>query len=139
MPAKTDGNFIAGVDGKTGEFSINAPGITGKIALPKIKLDESAFRLNGVRLYPGSTIDGLNIDERDGDRKGEGSVRVTFESPADAAKVRDWFADKMAKADFKLSVDGTGLSGVDDEGRPVKVELTPAADGKTRGVITAGH
>lgn len=136
----TDGNFVAGVDGNSGQFSIDAPGFSGRISLPKIKLDESSFRLNGVKLYPGSTIGGMNIDARDEDKNGKGGgVRVTFDSPADPTTVRDYFADKLGKADFKLKVDGSGLSGTDDEGRPFRLELAPLEGGKARGVITAGH
>ncbi|OQW72144.1 MAG: hypothetical protein BVN33_13450 [Proteobacteria bacterium ST_bin13] len=134
-----DGNVTAGVDGKTGEVAINAPGFSGKITLPKLKLDSSDFEMNGVHLYPGSTISGMNIvahDGKDGDDKA--NVRVTFDSPAEPAVVRDWFFDRLGKADFKITKSGTGLKGTDEEDKPFALELTPAANGHSTGVIVAG-
>ncbi len=134
------GNVTAGVDGKTGQVSINAPGFSGKFSLPKIQLDAKNFDLNGVHLYPGSKIKGMSIfaDHGDGDEK-SGKVRVSFDSPADPATVRTWFADKLAKADFKLTASGDSLTGTDEKGDPISIKLTPAADGHSTGEIVAGH
>ncbi|OYY67754.1 hypothetical protein [Sphingomonas sp. 28-63-12] len=134
-----DGNVIAGVDGKTGEVAINTPGFSGKLTLPKLSLNSSDFDLNGVHLYPGSTISGMNIVAHDGKNGSDKSqVRITFDSPAAPAIVRDWFFDKLGKAKFTLTKDGTGLTGKDDEKKPFKLELTPAANGHSTGVIVAG-
>ncbi len=141
----SDGNesSVANVDGKTGEVSINAPGFKGKLSLPKLNLGGSDFSLNGVNLYPGSTIKTMNIsaqkDDTDPSGDGEkGSVRVVFDSPATPDKVIDYFADKLGKADFTLTRKDTGLTGTDDEKKPFSLVVTPAADGHSTGVITAG-
>ena len=80
----SDGNVVAGIDGKTGDMAINASGFSGKISLPKIHLDASDFDMNGVHLYPGSTISGMNIDAHDHGQgsDNDGTVKVSFESPA---------------------------------------------------------
>ncbi|MBX9729989.1 MAG: hypothetical protein K2X59_01560, partial [Sphingomonas sp.] len=123
----------------TGEVAINAPGFSGKITLPKLKLDSSDFEMNGVHLYPGSTISGMNIVGSEGkDGEGKGNVRVTFDSPAEPAVVRDWFFDRLGKADFTITKNGTGLKGTDEKNKPFALELTPAADGHSTGVIIAG-
>lgn len=136
-----DGNVSAGVNGGNGRVSIKAPGFSGQITLPKIQLDAGKFQMNGFNLYPGSKISGMNIDARDGEKEGEdrGQVRVTFESPAAPDTVRNWFEEKLSAADFKLSRRGGGLAGTDEEGKPFALELAPAGNGQTRGVITAGH
>lgn len=133
---------VANVDGKTGEVSINAPGFKGKVSLPKMNLGSENFSLNGVKLYPGSTIKTMNISANKGDSgAGEGDkdrVRVVFDSPATPDKVIDYFAEKLGKADFVLTRKGKGLTGTDDEQKPFSLEVTPAADGHSKGVITAG-
>ncbi len=133
---------VANVDGKTGEVSINAPGFKGKVSLPKLSLGGADFSLNGVELYPGSTIKTMNISANKGDSEtGSGdkdSVRVVFDSPATPDKVIDYFADKLGKADFKLTRKGKGLTGTDDEQKPFSLEVTPAAVGHSTGVITVG-
>ena len=132
-----DGNMIAGVDGKTGQVSFNAPGVSGKLKLPKIQLDAGNFDMNGVHLYPGSTISSMNIDAHDKPGSDDdGTVRVSFESPAAPAAVRDWFQQKLSGAGYKIRVDGNGLAGTSDEGKPFRIDLTPAGANHSSGTIT---
>jgi hypothetical protein len=136
----TDGNVTAGVDGKTGQMSLNVPGFSGRIKLPKIKLDAGDFDMNGVHLYPGSTISGMNIDARDNDANEDtGQVKVSFDSPASPDVVRAWFAEKLTTAgDFKLQSSGTGLSGTAEDGKVFKLDLAPTGDGKSKGTLVIG-
>lgn len=132
-----DGNMIAGVDGRTGQVSFNAPGVSGKLKLPKILLDAGNFDMNGVHLYPGSTISSMNIDahERPGSDD-HGSVRVSFESPAAPGAVRDWFRKKLSGAGYKIQVEGNGLAGTSGQGKPFRIDLTPAGANHSSGTIT---
>jgi hypothetical protein len=136
----SDGNVVASVDGNSGAVAINAPGFSGKIKLPKLHLDSKDFDMNGVHLYPGSTISAMNIDAHDGgkagDEKDEGIVRVSFASPASAATVRDWFQQKLSAAGFTLSASGNGLVGTTDDKKPFKLDLTPDGADKSKGTIT---
>jgi len=128
------------VDGKTGEMSIDAPGFSGKITLPKMKLGSDDFDLNGVKLYPGSTITTMNI-AANSDGKGEGKgdsrdkVRIVFDSPATPEKVIDYFADKLAAANFKLTKSGQSLKGTDEDNKPFMLDVKPAANGHSTGTI----
>ncbi len=136
----SDGNVVAGIDGNSGDMAIDAPGFSGKIKLPKIRLDASNFDMNGVHLYPGSTISGMNIDAHDrgpGSDDG-GTVKVTFDSPAQPDTVRAWFEQKLNAAGFTVKTDGTGLSGTTDEKKPFTLDLRPVGTDHARGVITIG-
>ena len=136
----SDGNVVAGIDGKSGEMAINAPGFSGKINLPKIHLDASDFDMNGVHLYPGSTVSGMNIDAHDHGQGSDddGTVKVTFESPAAPDTVRAWFEQKLNGAGFHVKADGTGLSGTTDEKKPFSLDLSPVGADHAKGVITIG-
>jgi len=137
----TDGNVLAGVDGKTGQVSLDVPGFSGKIKLPKVTLDAKNFEMNGVHLYPGSTISGMNIDAKDNGSGGKdsGVVKVSFDSPAAPDIVRGWFLEKLnAGADFKVKASSNGLVGTSDEGKPFRLDLTPNGNGKSKGVIVMG-
>jgi hypothetical protein len=132
-----DGNVVAAVDGKTGQVSINAPGFTGKMNLPKIQIDADNFDMNGVHLYPGSKISTMNIDAHDRPGKDDdGSVRVSFDSPAAPTKVRDWFQQKLTDAGFTLQASGNGLTGKTNEGKPFSLDLTPAGADHSNGTIS---
>lgn len=141
----SDGNITAGMDGNSGEVSINAPGFSGKFSLPKMTLGAGDFSLNGVKLYPGSTITSMNIaagNREDGGEDGgkdSGKVRVAFDSPADPDKVVEYFAQKLGNAGFTLARKGTRLTGTDDEKKPFTLAIQPAAAGHSTGVITVGE
>jgi len=135
-----DGNTVADINGNTGALSINAPGFSGKISLPRLHLDSKDFEMNGVHLYPGSTISTMNIDAHDGGKPGKdddnGTVRISFASPAAPATVRDWYMQKLSAAGFTLSVSGNGLVGTTDEKKPFKLDLAPDGTDKSKGTIT---
>ena len=136
----TDGNVVAGID-KTGQVAFNLPGgFAGNIKLPKLKLNAEDFDMNGVKLFPGSTISGMNIDARDGGTgKDSGIIRVQFESPATPEKVRAWFLDKLSReAGFTVQASGQGLAGTTDEKQPFRLDLAPVGSGRSSGTIVIG-
>ncbi|MGN6375993.1 MAG: hypothetical protein ACTHMG_10605 [Sphingomonas sp.] len=119
-------------NGQTGEVALNVPGFSGKLKLPKLHLDGDNVDFNGVHLYPGSKVTGMNVDAANDD----GVVHIAFDSPADPAAVRGWFNDKLSDAGFTLHQEGTGLAGTTDEKKAFRLELQPAGDGKSHGRIT---
>ena len=125
------GNVLGAIDGETGEMKIDIPGFQGSVKLPKIRLDTGNFDLNGVRLYPGSSIRNLNIV---GDDK-TGGLRVAFASPATPAIVRDWFAQRLGKVGYQVHPEGANLIGTTDENKPFRLELAPDGTDKATGTI----
>ncbi|KQN27792.1 hypothetical protein [Sphingomonas sp. Leaf38] len=125
------GNVFGAINGETGEMKIDVPGFQGSVKLPKIKIDTGNFDLNGVRLYPGSSIRTLNIV---GDDK-TGGLRVAFASPANPAVVRDWFAERLGKVGYQVHAEGANLIGTTDENKPFRLELAPDGADKATGTI----
>ena len=88
IDATTDEGEVvkASSDGKTGEVEINAPGFKASIAMPKVNLDSENFDMDGAKLYPGSKILSMKVDNvmRAAGTKGDGggTVRIRFDSPA---------------------------------------------------------
>ena len=119
---------------KGGTATIDVPGFKGSIQLPKIQLDADNFEMNGVRLFPGSTIDGVNVDTNNK----EGVVNLSFNSPGTVTAVRDWYLGKLQAAGFKLTVEDIGLTGTTDEGKPFRMTLDPAGADKAKGTISIG-
>ncbi|MES3100357.1 hypothetical protein [Sphingomonas faeni] len=125
------GNVLGAINGETGEMKIDVPGFQGSVKLPKIKIDTGNFDLNGVRLYPGSSIKTLNIV---GDDKA-GGLRVAFASPATPTIVRDWFAQRLGKVGYQVHAEGPNLIGTTDENKPFRLELAPDGKDKATGTI----
>lgn len=122
-------------DGKTGNVGFNVPGFDVNMRLPKKLLDDSNFDIDGVKLYPGSTVDTVNITANDkGGKDEQTDVRIGFTSPADPAKVSDWFKDQFGKESIKASGDAAKLSGTTKDGEAFTIELTEK-DGKTAGLV----
>jgi len=128
------GNMLGALDGKSGEMKIDVPGFSGKIKIPKVHLDATNFDLNGVHLYPGSTIDSMDITGN----SDKGGMRLRFTSPATPETVRDWFQDRLSKADFKLKQDAQGLTGTTDEHKPFRLDLTGDGADRAKGTIVLG-
>ncbi len=119
---------------KDGRLAIKAPGFEGSLKLPKFDLGADDFEIDGLKLYPGSTIANLNVDANQ--NKGEDSVSVQFDSPAAAGQVRTWFREQMQAAGFTVAANGSQLSGKTGEGSDFTLKLDPAGDAKSRGTLT---
>lgn len=130
-----NGSQVAAVDGATGEFKIDAPGFKGAFSLPRMQLDADSFDLNGVKLYPGSSITGMNIIGKEGS---DGGIRVTFDSPAAPTAVRDWFLGRLNQAGYTVSASSRGLFGETEDDKPFRIDLTPAGTDRSTGVISIG-
>ena len=130
------GNVTGGIDGKTGALKINVPGFKGELALPKMTLNAENFDMNGVHLYPGSSIQGMNI--QDGNGKGKEGVQLSFTSPATPQVVRDWFMTQLQKGGFTVAANGNRLSGTTEENKAFTLDLAPEGGDKAKGTLVIG-
>jgi len=132
----SDGEVSAKSDAD-GRVSLKAPGFEGSIKLPKFNIGADDFEVDGVKLYPGSTISNFNIDADSGTtEKGGNAVRVQFDSPASAAQVGDWFAEQMKAAGFTVEGTGPKITGMTRKGSAFTVDLSDAGDKKSSGTLT---
>ena len=124
----------------SGRAEIRAPGLEGSIRLPRIDIDAADFEVNGLKLYPGSTIKEFSLDasDREGERD-DGKVVVAFEAPAALDKVQAWFRDNMAQRGFKAQAAGSGFAGTTNEGDPIRVELEADGTERSKGRMTIGR
>jgi hypothetical protein len=120
---------------KDGRVAVKTPGFEGSIKLPKFDLGAENFEVDGLKLYPGSTIASLNVDANQ-DKGGEDTVRVQFEAPAAVDQVRNWFQEQMQTAGFTVAAKDGRLSGKTSEGSDFTLKLDPAGDAKSRGTLT---
>ncbi|MBW4331229.1 hypothetical protein KY084_10135 [Stakelama sp. CBK3Z-3] len=127
---------IARADGNSGQMSLKLPGFEGKVKLPRIQLDSDDFDLDGVNLYPGSSVDSMNIDASAGAlNEKKGLVHIGFTSPAPVATVRDWFTGKFENRGFDFRQDGDRITGTTSDGDRFDLRLSQAAAGRTHGEL----
>ena len=135
MKVGEDGNVsITASDGADG-VSVSIPGFDAKLNVPGVELGGDDMDIDGIKLYPGTEVKGINVT----DQKGAGNSRVEmrFTSPATPDQVRDWFQQRLAKAGFTLKQEGNALTGTTDEKKPFRLDLN--GDGTTaKGTIVLG-
>ncbi|WP_448662355.1 hypothetical protein ACG3SL_17050 [Sphingomonas sp. CJ20] len=122
-----------------GQVSIKTDGFTGGFKIPKMTVTAENFDLDGVKLYPGSTVRKFDIKADRNAGKDKGSVAIQFDSPAPADKVAAWFRDGMTKHGFTLEQDGTGLKGTTQDGEPFTLRLAGDGADKSKGELRVGQ
>lgn len=118
-----------------GTVAIKGDGFSGNFRVPGIKMTAENFDMNGVKLYPNSTITSFDIDATDhaGNKKDEGKVTAAFTSPAALTKVQDWFRDRLTARGFKFASRGDGFAGTTDDGGSFTIDLAADGGDKTSG------
>ena len=142
IDATTDEGEVvkASSDGKTGEVEINAPGFKASIAMPKVNLDSENFDMDGAKLYPGSKILSMKVDNvmRAAGTKGDGggTVRIRFDSPAAPDVVKAWFLNELVNtAKYSLTATPEGLAGKNKDGDPFTLNLRAGEAGHSIGTM----
>lgn len=127
-------DVVINADGKTGAVSVNVPGFNADLKMPKLMLDNADFDIDGVELYPGSTVQSVNVVADDSAGKDSANVKVAFKAPADPETVREWFAKEFAEHSVNVANAAQGLSGKTRDGDAFTISFAP--DGaKTDGMI----
>lgn len=119
---------------KDGRVRIDTPVFKADVQLPRMALDAANLDLDGLKLFPGARIEGMDIQGNSGPA-GKGGVRLRFDAPAGVDTVRDWFVQEAERAGYKVQANGATLAGTTADGAPVRIELADAGPGRTTGVI----
>lgn len=127
------GNGAARVDGATGAVTLDTPLVKGSLKLPTFALTADNFEIGGVHLFPGTKIGSMNVN---GTGEGDGRVRMTFDSPASVATVREWLRTEFDKAGTRVEIKGDTLQGMAED-KKFRIDLAPAGERAT-GTVTIG-
>lgn len=106
------------------------------IGLPSFKLDNPDVDIDGVKLYPGARVTGVDISGEDG--QSEGGMTIRFISDAAPDKVRDYYLMAFMAKGMTATVTRGGIAGTDRDGRPFRIGLTENGSG-TRGAVHMGN
>lgn len=127
---------MARADGKTGDITIDIPGFKANIAMPKIELDADNFDISGVKLYPGSKIISMKIDQKDA-QTDETKVEVQFDAPAPPDVVKGWFMEKFAaESGVTVAASADSIAGKTEDGDPFAISLKPGSAGNSMGTVS---
>ncbi len=107
-----------------------------KIGLPAFKLGKTDIDIDGVKLFPGARVTGVDVSGEEG--QSEGGVGVRFDADVKPDKVRDYYLAAFKQKGVRAAADGMGITGRDHDGTAFRIDLEPQGEG-TRGVVHIGQ
>lgn len=127
--------FTASADSSTGNVKIALPGAKLDIDVPGKMFEGGNVDLDGIKLYPGSKVDTMNVVAHEHDGEDQAKVAIGFTAPAAPAVVRAWMLSQTAQLKRPLRAVGNDLVGSTKEGKAITVALLPVDGGHTNGTI----
>ena len=125
-PAANDETVQMKADGD-GRVAFNLPFAKGELKLPTGIMSNANFDIDGVKLMPGSSVTGFNLDAHH-----EGAtVNMTFNAPASPDAVRSYFVDQFKEKGVEAALAGDSVTGKSKDGSPFVINVSPAAAGST--------
>ncbi|WP_327461299.1 hypothetical protein [Sphingomonas sp.] len=115
-------------------LKIEADGFKADVNLPLVSMISDKMEVDGVKLFPGSKISGVDIDAK-GEQ--EGRVTMRFEAPAPRDKVAAWFQDQFTQQRFEARTTSGGFAGTSRDGNWYTLDLKEAG-GSTAGEFRLG-
>jgi len=121
--ANNDNVNISG--GEDGNVSFDLPFVKGQVKLPASAMARSDFDIDGVKMYPGATINSFHVEATDGSSQ----VELGFKAPDAADKVRAYFVDGFREKGVDATASGNGISGTSKDGDKFVIDIAPAGSG----------
>jgi hypothetical protein len=123
-PANGDENVMINAT-ENGEVTFNVPFASGQVKLPEGAFHNGDFDIDGVKMMPGATISGFNVNAGD---KGA-TVNFAFKAPAAPEEVRAYFLDRFKAKGIEASAVGNSVSGKTKDGDPFVITVQAAGQG----------
>ncbi|WP_338504594.1 hypothetical protein V6R86_11255 [Sphingomonas kaistensis] len=114
-----------------GRVAFNLPFAKGEIKLPTGIMSNANFDIDGVKMMPGATLTGFNLDAGDGK---PGKVNFTFTAPASPAEVQTYFIDQFKAQGIEAALAADALQGKTKDGATFVMRFAPQGSG-TSGTI----
>ena len=128
-PAGREENVSIHAD-DSGHIAFNLPIAEGQVKVPATMMHNGNFDIDGVKLMPGSSVTGFNLDAgHDG-----ATVDMNFTAPASPDQVRSYFMNQFREQGVQVALTGETVTGKSKDGTPFIIHVTPAPNG-SNGVI----
>jgi hypothetical protein len=115
---------------------IETPAFKADLDLPFMDALGDKMDVDGVKLFPGSKVAGVNVNAM---REDAGRVSMRFEAPADRAKVADWFGKQFAANATQVRPTPGGYAGETKDGAWFTLDLKEGGNGRTEGEFRIGE
>jgi hypothetical protein len=123
-PAGGDENVSISAD-ESGNIAFNLPIVQGRVKVPQMMMHNGNIDIDGVKLMPGSSVTGLNVNA--GDRGA--TVNMSFTAQASPDEVRSYYADQFGKQGVEVAIAGDSVTGKSKDGNPFVIHVSPGPNG----------
>lgn len=129
-PADGDDNVSIHAD-QSGQIAFNLPIAEGKLKIPGNFMHEGDVDIDGVKMMPGSTLTGFNLDSHNE----VSNVQMSFTSTASPDEVRSYYVDQFKKQGVEAAIAGDAITGKSKDGGPFTIQVSPAANGSQGKIV----
>jgi len=120
--------------------SLDIPGFSAKVDIPAFDADGEDMDVDGIKLYPGSQVTGVDIKADGKTENGKGSVRIGYASADTPEKLQAYYEAAAKENGFTTAAptkegQATVLNLTSKEGKALHIAIEPHATG-SKGVLT---
>lgn len=110
-----------------GQVAFNLPFAQGQVKIPASMMQKGQFDIDGVRMIPGGTMTGFNVDAGENGS----NVNIGFKSPVSPQETRAYFLDQFQKKGVQAAAAGDAITGKSKDGEDFVIHIQTAASGST--------
>lgn len=108
-----------------GQVAFNFPFASGQVKIPASMMQKGQFDIDGVRMIPGGSLTGFNVDA--GDKSA--TVNIAFKSPVSPENTRAYFLDQFRQKGVQASAAGDAITGKSKDGNTFVIHVAAAGSG----------
>jgi|SRR6185312_16102613 hypothetical protein len=116
---------------ESGNIAFNLPIAEGEVKIPSGFMHNGDVDIDGVKLPPGSSVTGFNLDSHND----VSNVDMSFTAPAPPDQVRSYFVDQFKKQGVEASLSGDAVTGKSKDGSPFTISVNPAGSGSQGKIV----
>lgn len=116
---------------ESGHVTFNLPIAQGQVKVPTSFMHKGNFDIEGVKLMPGSSVTGFNLDAS----HGNANVDMSFTAPASPDQVRSYFLDQFREKGVEVALAGDSVTGKTKDGDPFTIQVGAAPNGSQGKVV----
>lgn len=129
-PANGDDNVSIRAD-ENGNIAFNLPIAQGQLKIPSGLMHNGNVDIDGVKLPPGSSVSGFNMDAHDHGA----TVNMNFTAPGAPDEVRSYFVDQFKKQGVEAAIAGDAVTGESKDGSPFTIQVSQAGSGSQGKIV----
>jgi len=129
-PASGDESVSINAD-ENGSISFNLPIAQGQVKVPSGFMHNGNVDIDDVKLMPGSSVTGFNMDAHDHGA----TVNMSFNAPASPDEVRSYYVDQFRKKGVEAAIAGDSVTGRSKDGSPFTIQVGPTASGSEGKIV----